>query len=150
MSRLSLVNYITAGFIILMAVVSLREAYSTIQRYGWSYTQIVTIDGDTTESVVSVGTLMFAILFLGVMGGLFAINGSVVNRSLVLDIRPLAEGEETGITFPRGQPESWDLGVDLRTRVIDVTLNDITISFPLTKILGWVEQHEKEKMGEMK
>ena len=35
-------------------------------------------------------------------------------------------------------------------QVIQVMLNDVEIDFPLTKILGWVEKHEKEKMEEMK
>lgn len=149
MVKLNHINYIMGGVIILMAVISLRETYSDLQNYGWVYTQNTTIGEEVTESVVSVSTGLFATIFLAILGGLFLVNGSVAGRSLILDVKPLEEGEETGIIFPKGVPEDWDLGVDLRTRVINVTLNDFTMSFPLTKILGWVEKHEKEKMDEM-
>ena len=150
MVRLTRINYITGGLMILMAVTALRGAYSNAQKYGWTYTMTTTIGDEVTETTVSVSTEIFASLFLVVFGGLLLVNGRVVGTSLTLNFRPLDDDEETGITFPKGDPEFWDLGVDLRTRVIDVTLNDFTMSFPLTKILGWVEKHEREKMDEMK
>ncbi len=146
MIRLTRINYITAGFMILMAITGLRGAYSNIQKYGWTYTQTTTIGDEVTETTVSVSTEIFASLFLVALAGLLLISGRSMSTSLTLSFRPLEEDEETGITFPKGDPEFWDLGVDLRTRVIDVTLNDFTMSFPLTKILGWVEKHEREKM----
>ena len=135
---------------ILVAVTALRGAYSNAQKYGWTYTMTTTIGDEVTETTVSVSTEIFASLFLVALAGLLLISGRTLSTSFTLSFMPLEENEETGITFPKGDPEFWDLGVDLRTRVIDVTLNDFTMSFPLTKILGWVEKHEREKMEEMK
>ncbi len=150
MVKLARINYITAGFMILTVITGLRGAYSNIQKYGWTYTQTTTIGDETTVTAVSMSTEIFASLFLVALAGLLLISGKSLSTSFTLDFRPLDDDEETGITFPKGDPEYWDLGVDLRTRVIDVTLNDFTMSFPLTKILGWVEKHEREKMDEMK
>ncbi len=150
MVKLTRINYIVAGLMFLMVITSIRTTYTNIQKHGWVYTQTITIGDEVTETTVSASTDIFAVVFLAVLGGISLINGRVVGTSFTLDIKPLDEDEETGITFPKGVPEHWDLGVDLRTRVIDVTLNDFTMSFPLTKILSWVEQHEQKKMGEMK
>lgn len=150
LTRITRINYVTAGFMILMAITGVRGAYSNIRKYGWTYIETTTIGDEITETTVSVSTEIFASIFLAVLAGLFLINGRVAGMSFTLDIKPLDEDEVTGITFPKGDPEHWDLGVDLRTRVIDVTLNDFTMSFPLTKILGWVEEHEQKKMDEMK
>lgn len=157
MNKLRSINIVLAGLLILMGSLGLRDAYVDAQKYGWTYTQTtITIIGDEVseedivDTTVSFVSQAFAALFIGCIGVVLLGNNRVLSQSYIMDFAPLKEGEETGITFPKGKPEFWDLGVDLKTRVIDVTLNDLTISFPLTKILGWVEQHEEKKMEEMK
>lgn len=147
MVKLARINNIVAGFMFLMVIVSIRATYDNIQKYGWVYTQTTIIDDEVTETTVSAATEIFALLYLTILTGVFLINGRVVGMS---DFKPLADDEVTGITFPKGKPEHWDLEVDPRTGVIDVTLNDFTMSFPLTKIQGWVEKYEKKQMEEMK
>jgi len=139
-----------AGLLILMTFMGLREAYGDLQKYGWTYTQITIVGEEITETVISVGSQMFATLFFGLLGIIYLRNIWMVKKGYTIDFAPLKEGDVTGITFPRGKPDTWDLSVDLRTRVVDVTLNNLTMSFPLTKIQGWIEQHEKKKMEKMK
>lgn len=150
MSKLSKINYFMAGLLILMALMGLRDAYSNSQKYGWTYT-VVTITGeDIIETTVSFTSQVLATLYLGVLGILLLKSTQVLGQSYSIEFTPLKEGDVTGITFPKGDPDFWDLGVDLRTRVVDVTLNDFTMSFPLSKIHGWIEKHEKKKMEDMK
>jgi len=149
MVRLTRINYIIAGLMFLMVVTGIRVAYSNIQKYGWEYTQTITIGDETTETPVSATTEIFGILFLAVLGGIFLADGRAISTGLVFEIMQ-GEDDITGITFPKGDPKDWDLAVDLRTKVISVTLNDLAISFPLAKIQGWVDQYEEKKAGETK
>ncbi len=150
MSKLSRINYFMAIFLIITTVVGLREAYGDIQKYGWTYTQITTIGEETVETVVSVSSKIFATLFLGFLGIVLLGNSRVVGRGYVIDSTSLEEGGVIGITFPKGDPNDWNLTFDPRTRVVNVTLNDLAISFPLTKMQGWIDQYEKKKMEEPK
>ena len=141
---------------ILAAITSFRTTYDNLQKYGWNYNQTVIMYNELTETViwntkiVSVASEMFASIFLVMFGTIFLFNNHVLRNSLTLEVLPYDENEKTGITFPLGDPETWDLNVDLKTRVISVMLNGVQICFPLTKILGWVEKHENKKMEDMK
>lgn len=127
----------------------LRDTYTNAQKYGWTYTQITIIGEEITETIISFGTQVVATIFLGALGVLFLFN-SRLDSGYTLDIKPLKEGDETGILFPKGDPEDWDISVDPNTRTVYVQLNEFVVSFPLTMVMEWVEQHKKKKLEEMK
>jgi len=141
---------------ILSAISGFRGAYSDLQKYGWNYNQTIIVYNELTQTdmqvteTISVSSKMFATGFLAMFGAVFLINNYAIKNCYILEFKPSDENEMTGITFPLGDPETWDLGVDLRTRVVSVMLNDVQIDFPLIKILGWVEKHEKQKMEDAK
>ena len=141
---------------ILSSISSFRTTYGNLQKYGWNYNQTVMMYNELTETVVlstrsvSVVSELVASFFLAMFGAIFLFNNSVIKNSIILESTLVGEDEQTGITFPLGEPEDWDLGIDLKTRVIQVMLNGVEIDFPLTKILGWVEKHEKKKMEDAK
>ncbi len=149
MGNLQLINKIMAFFLILMAFMGLRTTYDNAQRYGWTYTQTTIIGEEVTETVISFGSQAFATLFLGVLG-ILLLSNSRMGGGYILEMKPLKEGDITGITFPQGDPDHWDLAIDLRTRIVDVTLNDFKISFPLSTLTGWVEQYDKKKLEDTK
>ena len=150
MSKLTRINVFYAILLLLMSFAGIRDAYSNSQKYGWSYTQYTIIETDFTETVVSVGYQVFASVFLGLLGIVLVFNNRFIGEGYTLDIRPLKEGDITGIVFPKGNPEFWDLGVDLNTSIVDVAINEYVISFPLSLIHGWIEKHEKKKLEDMK
>ena len=153
MTKLTLVNSLMAGLMLLSSISSLRLTYNNAQKYGWTYNQTIIVYSESTEeyiggtTIVSSTSQIIGSLFLALFGILYLFNNSAIRNSLRLEIGPT---EMTGISFPFGDPEFWDVGVDLRTRAVEVTLNESKIVFPLTMILGWVDEHENQKMDDMK
>jgi len=138
---------------LLSALSSLRLTYDNAQKYGWKYNQTIIVYSELIgeyvggTTIVSSTSQIIGSLFLALLGILYLFNNSVIRNSLTMEIGPT---EMTGISFPFGDPEFWDVGVDLSTRAVEVTLNKSKIVFPLTMILGWVDDHENKKMEKMK
>ncbi len=148
MVKLTRINYIAAGFMFFMVMTGIRVTYSNIQEYGWEYNQTITIGNETTMTTVSASTEVFGMLFLVVLGVILLIDGRALTTGLIYDTS-LQEGDDVvGIIFPRGDPEDWDLSMDLRTKTVIVALNDKTISFPLSKLTGWADQYDKKRNAE--
>ena len=146
MGNLQLINKIMAFFLILMAFMGLRTTYDNAQKYGWTYTQITIIGDEVTEMVISFGSQAFATLFLGLIGVLL-LNSSRAG-GYVLDFTPLKDGEVTGITFPKGKPETWDWSVNPNTKTIFIEMNGFEIAFPITIAMEHIEKYEKKKSAE--
>ena len=153
MQKLTLANNIIAGLMLLSAISSLKLTYDNSQKYGWNYNQTVIVYDKLKEeyiggaTTVSSTSQIIASLFLALFGAVYLFNNSVIRNSLTIETETM---DMNGISFPLGDPEEWDVGIDLKTRAIEVQLNELKVVFPLTMILGWVDEHEKKKMEAMK
>ncbi len=147
MDKLRNINRIMAFFIILMTLMGMRDTYANAQKYGWTYTQFTIIGEEVTETIISFGSQLFAMIFFGSLGILLLGNS---RSGYILDMTPLKEGEVTGINFPRGTPDTWDWSIDPHTKTIFIEMNGVEISFPITIALEHIEKYEKKNLEETK
>lgn len=139
--KMIIVNVIVGILLLIAAVSGARAVMIDIKEHGYEYEETVVVGNKIEIRKVSNTSNVASIILLGLM-----FICSVLN---VMDMREHRyrlvwyPGEETGITFPLGDPEFWRVEGDLENRVVQVWLNDFSIRVPVETIFEWFQPEDK-------
>ena len=135
MAKLHTVNFVVALILLLAAGSSSKETITMINEYGWEYNRTIIIGDERREETILGKTELLAGGFIGLISVLLLYNNSAMGtprHKILFEERP------AGILFPEGDPETWDIWYDRKNEVIGVSLDKLSIIFPLSLIYDGV------------